>query len=161
MLKVYVTLFIIGIVSSIGFAGYVTWNKMQAKIEVLKENNAKLNVAVETQTVTISAMENDMKRVNKQIDTVNKELRRTRTRNKVLLKKIQAHDLGMLGEAKPELVERVVNNASERALRCFELISGADLTMRERNAKNGKAFNSECPWLYNDLNVTDGMSASE
>jgi len=161
MLKVYVTLFIIGIIGSIGFAGYKTWNNMQAKIEVLKENNAKLGIAVETQTATISTMESNIKQVNEELDIVNKELRRTRTRNKVLLKKIQAHDLGMLGEAKPELVERVVNNASEKALRCFEIISGADLSMKERNAKNGKAFNSECPWLYSDLNIADRMSGSE
>tara|TARA_R110002167_G_scaffold125274_3_gene305340 strand:+ start:371 stop:844 length:474 start_codon:yes stop_codon:yes gene_type:complete len=154
MLKVYVTLFIIGIIGSIGFAGYKTWNNMQAKIEVLKENNAKLGIAVETQTATISTMESNIKQVNEELDIVNKELRRTRTRNKVLLKKIQAHDLGMLGEAKPELVERVVNNASEKALRCFEIISGADLSMKERNAKNENAFNSECPWLWPGLPET-------
>jgi len=161
MLKVYVTLFVIGIIGSIGFAGYKTWNNMQAKIEVLKENNAKLNVAVETQTATISTMESDIIRVNKQLDKVNKELRRTRTRNKILLKKIQKHDIGMLGEAKPDLVERVVNNASEKALRCFEIISGAELRMEEKNAKNGKAFNSECPWLYDDLNIADGLLGSQ
>lgn len=161
MLKLYIMLFVIGLIGSVGLAGYATWNNMQAKIEILKENNTKLEVAVETQTATISNMETNIKRVNTDLDTVNKELRRTRTRNKVLLKKIQQHDIGMLGEAKPDLVERVVNNASEKALRCFEIISGAELTLKERNAENGKAFNSECPWIYDDLNITDGLSGSE
>lgn len=161
MLKLYIMLFVIGLISSVGLAGYVTWNNMQAKIEILKENNTKLEVAVETQTATISTMETNIKRVNTDLDTVNKELRRTRTRNKVLLKKIQQHDIGMLGEAKPDLVERVVNNASEKALRCFEIISGSELTLKERNAENGKAFNSECPWIYDDLNITGGLSGSE
>jgi len=161
MLKLYIMLFVIGLIGSVGLAGYATWNNMQAKIEILKENNTKLEVAVETQTATISNMETNIKRVNTDLDTVNKELRRTRTRNKVLLKKIQQHDIGMLGEAKPDLVERVVNNASEKALRCFEIISGAELTLKERNAENGKAFNSECPWIYDDLNITGGLSGSE
>ena len=161
MLKLYIMLFVIGLIGSVGFAGYITWNNMQAKIEILKENNTKLEVAVETQTATIFSMESNIKKVNADLDTVNKELRRTRTRNKVLLKKIQQHDIGMLGEAKPDLVERVVNNASEKALRCFEIISGAELTLKERNAENGKAFNSECPWIYDDLNITGGLSGSE
>ena len=161
MLKLYIMLFVIGLIGSVGLAGYATWNNMQAKIEILKENNTKLEVAVETQTATISNMETNIKRVNTDLDTVNKELRRTRTRNKVLLKKIQQHDIGMLGEAKPDLVERVVNNASEKALRCFEIISGAELTLKERKAENGKAFNSECPWIYDDLNITDRLSGSE
>ena len=161
MLKFSMMLFVIGLIGSVGLAGYVTWNNMQAKIEVLKENNAKLGVAVETQTATISTMESDIKKVNIELNRVNKELTRTRTRNKVLLKKIQQHDIGMLGEAKPDLVERVVNNASDKALRCFEIMSGAELTMKERNAKNGKAFNSECPWLYDDLNISDRLFGSE
>ena len=76
-------LFVIGLIGSVGLAGYVTWNNMQAKIEVLKENNAKLGVAVETQTATISTMESDIKKVNKELNRVNKELTRTRTRNKL------------------------------------------------------------------------------
>jgi len=154
-------LFVIGLISSVGFAGYKTWNNMQAKIEILKDNNSKLEGAVETQIATISSMESNIKKVNEELNKLNRELRRTRTRNKVLLKKIQNHDIGMLGEAKPELVERVINNASDKALRCFEIQSGAELTVKERNAKNGKAFNSECPWVYDDLITSGGLSRSE
>ena len=102
MLKIYIMLFVIGLISSVGFAGYKTWNNMQAKIEILKDNNSKLEGAVETQIATISSMESNIKKVNEELNKLNRELRRTRTRNKVLLKKIQNHDIGMLGEAKPE-----------------------------------------------------------
>jgi len=131
MLKIYIMLFVIGLISSVGFAGYKTWNNMQAKIEILKDNNSKLEGAVETQIATISSMESNIKKVNEELNKLNRELRRTRTRNKVLLKKIQNHDIGMLGEAKPELVERVINNASDKALRCFEIQSGAELTVKK------------------------------
>ena len=75
----------------------------------------------------------------------------------VLEDKLRDHDIGLLGEAKPELVERIIDRASAKALRCFELLSGAELTTTERNATNENAFNSECPWLYNDLVISNGL----
>jgi hypothetical protein len=59
--------------------------------------------------------------------------------------------LGFLGSKKPALVEKIINAASDKVGRCFELLSGADLTDNERNAKDAKSFNSECPWLYDSL----------
>ena len=127
MLKIYVMIFLIGLVSSIGYGAYATWNNMQDKIELLKENNAKLEMAVQTQTETIKTMEKNVQAVNAELNTTNKELRRTRTRNKILAKKIEQH----------------------------ELMSGAEFTEKERSAKNAKSFNSECPWLYDDF-ITSG-----
>jgi len=46
------------------------------------------------------------------------------------------------------LVQRIINNASDNAMRCFEILSGSPLTDNERNAQNGQEFNSECPFLF-------------
>lgn len=154
-------IFVIGLIGSIGYGAYATWNHMQAKIEILTANNAKLEGAVQTQKDTISSLENDIKAVNAEIDNVNKEMRRSRTRNKLLSKKLEKHDLGLLGVAKPELVERMVNGGTARVGRCFELMSGSPLNDKEKEAKNGKAFNKECPWLFDDLVVTKRMLVEE
>jgi hypothetical protein len=53
--------------------------------------------------------------------------------------------------AKPGLVQNTVNNATAKAGRCFELLSGAPLTAKESEAKNAKEFNSECPWLFSGI----------
>lgn len=161
MFKVYMMIFVIGLIGSIGYGAYATWNHMQAKIEILTANNAKLEGAVQTQKDTISSLENDIKAVNAEIDNVNKEMRRSRTRNKLLSKKLEKHDLGLLGVAKPELVERMVNGGTARVGRCFELMSGSPLNDKEKEAKNGKAFNKECPWLFDDLVVTKRMLVEE
>ena len=155
MLRIYAIIFIIGLVSSIGYGVYATWNNMQSKIELLKENNAKLEMSIQTQTETIKSMEKNVKEVNAELNITNKELRRTRTRNKILAKKIEQHDMGMLGAVKPALVQNAINKATAKANRCFELISGAEFTEKERSAKNAKSFNSECPWLYDDF-ITSG-----
>jgi outer membrane murein-binding lipoprotein Lpp len=160
MLKVYMMIFIVGLISSIGYGAYATWNHMQAKIEVLTANNAKLEGAVQTQKDAIGALEEDIKAANAEIQKVNKEMTRSRTRNKILAKKLERHDLGLLGAAKPALVERMINGGTANVGRCFELLSGAPLNDKEKEAENGKAFNKECPWLFNDLVVTKRMQQS-
>jgi hypothetical protein len=57
-------------------------------------------------------------------------------------------DLGLLAAEKPDSIERAVNRGTVNAGRCFELLSGAELSEEEKNAKDGIAFNKECPWLY-------------
>ena len=53
-------IFVIGLIGSIGYGAYATWNHMQAKIEILTANNAKLEGAVQTQKDTIGALESDI-----------------------------------------------------------------------------------------------------
>jgi len=155
MLKIYMMIFIVGLISSIGYGAYATWNHMQAKIEILTANNAKLEGAVQTQKDTIGALESDIQAVNAELGTLNKEMTRTRTRNKILAKKLESLDLGLLGVEKPEVAERIINRGTVNAGRCFELMSGAPLSEKERDAENGKAFNRECPWLFDTLVVSN------
>ena len=151
MLKIYMMIFIIGLIGSIGYGAYATWNHMQAKIEILTANNAKLEGAVQTQKDTIGALESDIQAVNTELNAVNKQMTRTRTRNKILAKKLESLDLGLLGVEKPDVAERIINRGTVNAGRCFELMSGAPLSEKERDAENGKAFNRECPWLFDTL----------
>jgi len=64
--------------------------------------------------------------------------------------KLQEIDLTAAAISNAEGIERAVNRGTENAGRCFELLSGAELNDKERNAENGIAFNKECPWLYDD-----------
>ena len=67
MLKIYMMIFIVGLIGSIGYGAYATWNHMQAKIEILTANNAKLEGAVQTQKDTIGALESDIQAVNNEL----------------------------------------------------------------------------------------------
>ena len=86
---------------------------------------------------------------------------RTRTRNKILAKKLESLDLGLLGVEKPEVAERIINRGTVNAGRCFELMSGAPLSEKERDAENGKAFNRECPWLFDTLVIPNRVQQPE
>ena len=136
---------------AMGGLGYWYYNDTQEKLAVLHENNAKLETAVAISEDTISTLQADFKKANEELQRVNEKFADIRAQNSVLSKKLAKHDLAVLGAGKPELVKRIINNATKKAGRCFEILSGVKLTEKERGAKNGKAFNSECPWLWPGL----------
>ena len=61
-----------------------------------------------------------------------------------LSKRLGKHDIGNLAENKPGLVEKIINGASKKALRCVEIASGSPLTEEELNGKPNK----ECPSFW-------------
>jgi chromosome segregation ATPase len=134
----------------LGMSGGFYWyyNDTQERMAIMQENNAKLEIAVQTSEAAISSLQQDIAAANAEIKTVNAEFAAIRRQNEVLSDKLAKHDLGVLGASKPGLVERTINRASAKAGRCFEILSGAELTEAEKNATSGTAFNSECPWLW-------------
>lgn len=131
-----------------------TQNRIAQLIEnnaVLEENNKQLVTANERNLQTINDLQQSYAKVQEQFTQVQSEFQVIRTQNNELRERLGRHELDALAAAKPELVQRIINNASGKALRCFELMSGVPLTEQERNAKNEKEFNSECPWMYYEL----------
>jgi len=137
-----------------GGAFYWYYNDTQERMTILNQNNAKLEVAIQTSEAAIEQLQVDYKRASEELTKVNEEFGAIRKQNQVLSDKLGRHDLGNLAENKPGLVERVISGATVKANRCFELLSGADLTDKEKEAKNGKSFNSECPWMF-DRYISD------
>ena len=133
-----------------GGIGYWYYTDTQKTIAVLTENNAKLEMAVATNEETIATMAADFAAANAELKRVNTEFAAIRQQNNRLASKLADFDLGLLAASKPESIERAVNRGSANAGRCFELLSGADLTEDEKNAENGESFNKECPWLYDN-----------
>ena len=133
---------------AMGGVGYWYYNDTQEKLATLHENNAKLESAVAISEDTISTLRADYAKANEELKKVNEKFANIRAQNNVLSKKLAKHDLSAIAAARPDSVERIINGASAKAGRCFEILSGAELTEKEKGAKNGKAFNSECPWLW-------------
>jgi cell division protein FtsB len=138
------------VIMTMGGIGYWYYTDTQKTIAVLTENNAKLEMAVATNEETIATMAADFAAANAELKRVNTEFAAIRQQNNRLASKLADFDLGLLAANKPESIERAVNRGSANAGRCFELLSGADLTEDEKNAENGESFNKECPWLYNN-----------
>jgi cell division protein FtsB len=138
---------------------YWYYNDTQARIAILQDNNAKLETAVATNEETIISLQADYAAIQATNQALNEEFANIRRQNQVLADKLAKHDLGVLGAGKPTLVERIINRATDKAGRCFELLSGAKLTEEELNAENANKFNSECPWLYDSLVVPNRVQS--
>ena len=133
-------------------AFWVYYQDTQERIAILNENNAKLETAVAINEETIGALQADFAKANQELNRVNTEFAAIRAQNNVLADKLAKHDLAVLGAGKPGLVEKLINRGTVNAGRCFELLAGAELTDKEKEATSGEAFNKECPWLWSGPN---------
>ena len=133
-----------------GGVGYWYYNDTQARMAILQDNNAKLNIAVQTNEAALESLQADYASAQNEISSLNAAYTAIRRQNQELADKLEKIDLTAAAIANAEGIERAVNRGTENAGRCFELLSGAELNDKERNAENGIAFNKECPWLYDD-----------
>lgn len=129
-----------------GFYWYYTTS--QTRIEQLNKNIATTKSALEQSEAAIESIKTSLDKRDTELERVNREFSRAREQIRSLEERLSKHEIGALAESKPKLVENAINNATDKAFRCFEILSGAELTDDERNAKDGKTFNSECPWLW-------------
>lgn len=140
------------ILFSVTGVSYWYYTHSQQKIQDLTANNASLEIAVGTQSETIQTLEQNYALVVEENQRINLEYAAIRRQNSLLVERFAEHDLGFLAQQRPQLIESIINNASQQAARCFEILSGAPLTQEEQNAQTAQQFNGECPWLF-DLGV--------
>tara|TARA_B100000900_G_scaffold412720_1_gene435100 strand:- start:683 stop:1171 length:489 start_codon:yes stop_codon:yes gene_type:complete len=145
-LKLAAVMFLV--MCAMGGIGYWYYNDTQARIAILNENNAKLEIAVETNEQALESLQADYASAQNEISSLNNAYTAIRRQNQKLADKLQEIDLTAAAIANADGIERAVNRGTENAGRCFELLSGAELNEKERTAKNDIAFNKECPWLY-------------
>ena len=131
--------------------GFLYVKKLQKDNEILKLNQAKLETAVEDQKGVIEQQTKDLKKIRttlKEVEETNAKLQADRD---ALNKRLGKHDIGNLAENKPGLVEKIINGASKKALRCVEIASGSPLTEEELNGKPNK----ECPSFWPSDTVSE------
>ena len=136
------------IMLAMGGIGYWYYNDTQERMAILQENNAKLEIAVATNEEALESLQADYASAQSEIASLNDAYTAIRRQNQRLADKLQEIDLTAAAIANAEGIERAVNRGTYNAGRCFELLSGAELTEKEKTAENDIAFNKECPWLY-------------
>ncbi len=142
MLKIKLILMVIMLAGAGG--GYLYVKKLQKDNLTLKINQSKLETAIEDNNAVIEQQTKDLKKIRttlKDLDEVNKKLQADRDN---LNKRLSKHDIGNLAENKPGLVEKIINKASDSAVRCMEIASGSPLTEEELNGSP----NRECPSFW-------------
>ena len=136
--------------------GFVYVKNIKADLATSEANNLKLEQSVASQKAVIEQQANDFKKIleiNKDLEKTNKTLAAEFAALDKRFNKIngrgEVRDLGDLAVKRSESVERVVNNATKKAMRCVEIAMGAELTEKEKTATKKSEINSECPIIAN------------
>jgi chromosome segregation ATPase len=140
------------IIMLLGVAGagaYVL--KLRGDNAILKGNQVKMEQALETQTKFIEDQKRDFEAILKANQEVNKLVGNLKKDIDDLDKRFNkgTRDLGKTAIERPDAMERIVNKASDKALRCVEIAGGAKLTEAEKTATKKSEINSECPAIAN------------
>jgi len=146
---------------AMGGGAYWYYTDTQERMRILAENNAKLEIAVQTQQQAIEQQKKDIAAVNAANDALNKEFQASRAEvddlkgkfNKVS-KVVGARDIGKQAIAFPKSIEKIITKGSNNIMRCFEILSGQPLTEKEANAEKPSQSNTMCPEIANPRLVT-------
>ena len=125
--------------------------KLRSDNAILKANQIKLEEAVSSQKELIAKQQEDFKEIleankkfNELVTALKKDIDDLDNRfNK------DGRDFGKLAIEKTDSIQRIVNGASDKALRCVEIAGGAPLTEQELNATVKSEINRECPSIAN------------
>ena len=125
MLKIYILVAVVGLVGGVVYGGYYYYKDTQSRIQIMTENNSKLQVAHQQQTQTINTLIADREK----FEELNKELQvkldKANQYKDVLIDKLRKHDLAKLSLKKPGLVEKKINNGTKKLFRSLENLTGA------------------------------------
>ena len=149
MFKIKLILMLIMLAGAAG--GYAYVQKLKADNVILKVNQTKLETAVSENNKVIEQQTNDLKKIRSTLSNLEEEKKKLQKDRDSLSKKLGKHDLGELAEKKPGLVEKIINKASDSAVRCLEIASGSPLTEEELNGTP----NRECPSFWPSSTTTD------
>ena len=136
----------------IGLSGGVSYvYKLKADNATLKSNQVKMEQALDAQAKYIEQQKKDFEAIMKANQEVNKLVGNLKKDIDDLDKRFNkgTRDLGKTAMERPDAMERIVNKASDKALRCVEIAGGAKLTEAEIKAKKKSEINSECPDIAN------------
>jgi hypothetical protein len=117
MIKVYAMLVILGLLGGVGYAGYSYYTSTQQRIQTLAENNAKLEVAVQTAEASVSALNEAANKNAKLTIELQNKLQKAEAYGDNLRKKLRKLDL--IGDAlrDPENLEGRMNGATAKIWR--------------------------------------------
>jgi len=107
----------------VGYGVFYYYKDTQARIAILTENSAKLEIAATTQKNTINTLLADAKKYAELNSELQKNLEKANDYKNILIGKLRKHNLAKLSMQKPGLVEKKINNGTKKLLKSFELIT--------------------------------------
>jgi len=114
MIKVYLFLIIMGVLGAVGYGGYMYYKDTQQRIATLTENNAKLETAIEISEESIATLQGDIAKNAELNRELQGQLQVAEQYGDQLRNTLRKHNLTHLANKKPGLIQRKMQNATNR-----------------------------------------------
>ena len=123
MLKIYMLIFVLGIIGGVGYGAYAYYQDTQQRIATLQTNNAKLETVSKQNELTVKSLQKNQEK----FATLNKDLQMKLNEAEEygddLRKKLHKHDLTRLSIKKPGLIEKRINDGTKKLFKSIESLT--------------------------------------
>ena len=137
MIKIYLLLIIMGVIGAVGYGGYMYYKDTQQRIATLTDNNAKLEVAVQISEDSVELLQDDIEKNAELNRELQKELQVAEKYGDQLRNTLRKHNLTHLANKKPGLIERKMQNATNRLWNDLADITNPDGVQSDTGTKGG------------------------
>jgi hypothetical protein len=124
MLRIYTTLFILSLAGSASVAAYFYYTSTQNTIAILRNNNARLEVVLDTTTASLKTMKNSVEKTNRLNQKLQGDLQAAEAYTDRLRAKFAQIDLVQEALKDPSKLEGKMNGATAKLWRNFMQDSG-------------------------------------
>ena len=122
MARLYIFLFVLAILAGIGYGAYFLYNDTMQRMAALRDNNAKLEVAIKAKDSTIKSLKENMEKQIKLTRDLNNKLSVAEENNKKISKILAETDIVKNSIADPIASEKKIN---EEVVNMFNGINAA------------------------------------
>ncbi len=123
MLKIYMLIFVLGIIGGVGYGAYAYYQDTQQRIATLQTNNAKLETVSKQNELTVKSLQKNQEK----FATLNKDLQMKLNEAEEygddLRKKLHKHNLTRLSIKKPGLIEKRINDGTKKLFKSIESLT--------------------------------------
>lgn len=119
MIRLYAFIFIVGILGVVGYGAKYYYDTTQNTIKVLRENNAQLEIAVQTNEDTINLLQDEQVKMQKLNLSLQEDLQRAEAYSDELRGKLSRLDLVVEALKDAKVLEGKMNGATANLWRDF------------------------------------------
>ena len=128
MLRVYIIVIILSVIGGCAYAAQYYYDTTQSTIAQLRDNNAKLEVANQENQQTIKKRGENAIRLNALTDQLSADLRKAEEYGDELRNTLNKHDLTHLANKRPGMIEKRMQDATDKLWDDLESITGDSTT---------------------------------
>ena len=121
MFKTYIIIAVVG--SMVATVGLLYYRDTQKRISALQQNNAKLEVAVQSKETALNEMTANFEKQTRLNKELSGKLEDAEKYQDDLRSKLQKHDLTRLSIGKPGMMEKRINDDTKKLFSDFESIT--------------------------------------